>query len=534
MIFQIARLLAASALFVHTVQAAAFPLQLHVQDLGPFSPDDTRAVAVSRDGSVVALDSAAAPLDRKPFAWSESSGAVALDLGTATTGSIFGMSADGSVIVGETNVGERAVIWDSATGALTQLAAGVNAIHSPRAISGDGQTVVGSATFNNGTRAFRWTATTGMQYFGPASGTHTAAYAVNFDGSVWAGSTGHLTGNTVSVRWSAATGLVDISSAAFPGGTAYSIASEVSDDGQTVLGYSRLLPVGQQIFVWRAGLGSEALGTLTGDYTSSSARLSVDGSTVVGEFITDLFPKFQYTAFRWRPADGQVVALLNPLDQRSLSPGAVSADGSVIVGQVVDDGSAFRWTESSGVAPLSSLAGGFGEALALNQSGDLTVGSSTRADGTDRAVLWRLSGALGSRYCGPAVPNSTGGPAEITLGGSNSLELASMTLMAQGLPTGTFGFFLTSRVAAFAPSVPGSQGALCLGGRVGRFVGPGQVQNSGSFGAFEIQVDPGSLPTPTGSVGAAPGESWYFQAWFRDANPASTSNFTDGATVRFE
>ena len=30
------------------------------------------------------------------------------------------------------------------------------------------------------------------------------------------------------------------------------------------------------------------------------------------------------------------------------------------------------------------------------------------------------------------------------------------------------------------------------------------------------------------------GETWNFQAWFRDANPDSTSNFTDGVAGTFE
>ncbi len=30
------------------------------------------------------------------------------------------------------------------------------------------------------------------------------------------------------------------------------------------------------------------------------------------------------------------------------------------------------------------------------------------------------------------------------------------------------------------------------------------------------------------------GESWNFQAWFRDKNPGNTSNFTDGVSVLFQ
>lgn len=48
-----------------------------------------------------------------------------------------------------------------------------------------------------------------------------------------------------------------------------------------------------------------------------------------------------------------------------------------------------------------------------------------------------------------------------------------------------------------------------------------------------VTVDPNSLPLdhPAAVRG---GQTWYFQAWFRDANPGSTSNFTDGVAVTFE
>jgi len=74
---------------------------------------------------------------------------------------------------------------------------------------------------------------------------------------------------------------------------------------------------------------------------------------------------------------------------------------------------------------------------------------------------------------------------------------------------------------------------LCLGGSIGRFVGPGQVMNSGASGSFTLTVDLSALPTPTGLVTAQPGETWNFQAWYRDANPGPTSNFTDAVAVTF-
>ena len=38
-------------------------------------------------------------------------------------------------------------------------------------------------------------------------------------------------------------------------------------------------------------------------------------------------------------------------------------------------------------------------------------------------------------------------------------------------------------------------------------------------------------PSPPTQVVA--GETWHFQCWYRDANPASTSNFTDALALTF-
>ncbi len=61
-----------------------------------------------------------------------------------------------------------------------------------------------------------------------------------------------------------------------------------------------------------------------------------------------------------------------------------------------------------------------------------------------------------------------------------------------------------------------------------------QVQNSGAAGEITIQVDLTQLPTPSGPHVVLAGETWNFQAWFRDANPGATSNFTDGLSILFQ
>ena len=78
---------------------------------------------------------------------------------------------------------------------------------------------------------------------------------------------------------------------------------------------------------------------------------------------------------------------------------------------------------------------------------------------------------------------------------------------------------------------PGSQGTLCLGGAVGRYAK--QVANTGTAGVLVLVLDLTDTPTPNGPVTVLAGETWNFQAWFRDKNPGTTSNFTNGVSVTF-
>ena len=138
-------------------------------------------------------------------------------------------------------------------------------------------------------------------------------------------------------------------------------------------------------------------------------------------------------------------------------------------------------------------------------------------------------GTLGTSYCGPGVPNSTGNSGEMSATGSLVVANNNVTLLASSLPNNAFGYFLTSRTQGMVPQPGGSLGVLCLGGNIGRYTGPGQIQNTGMTGEFDLLLDLTQMPTPTGFVAAAAGETWNFQAWHRDSvGGAAVSNFTDG------
>ncbi|HJM56969.1 MAG TPA: hypothetical protein QF446_06535, partial [Planctomycetota bacterium] len=55
----------------------------------------------------------------------------------------------------------------------------------------------------------------------------------------------------------------------------------------------------------------------------------------------------------------------------------------------------------------------------------------------------------------------------------------------------------------------------------------GRLLKSGNSGSFSFRPDLTNLP---GGVLVQSGETWHFQAWYRDG---TTSNLSDGITVMF-
>ena len=139
-------------------------------------------------------------------------------------------------------------------------------------------------------------------------------------------------------------------------------------------------------------------------------------------------------------------------------------------------------------------------------------------------------GSVGSPYCATNA-NSTGSSGVLSASGSPLVSANDLTLEASSLPNNSFGFFLASLDQGFVQNPGGSAGNLCLGGSIGRYVGPGQIVNSGATGSFTLPLDLTQTPTPTGLVAIAAGETWNFQAWGRDG---STSIFSEAVSVAFQ
>ncbi|MFT5290932.1 MAG: hypothetical protein ACI8QC_002180 [Planctomycetota bacterium] len=141
--------------------------------------------------------------------------------------------------------------------------------------------------------------------------------------------------------------------------------------------------------------------------------------------------------------------------------------------------------------------------------------------------------SIGTPYCSPAVPNSTGLPAAMLVLGTPVVAQSDLRIGTYALPLATFGYFITSLTQSPPVTPMGSQGSLCLGGAIGRGVGGGVMQ-SGADGTFYGVVDLTLMPQPMGTVAVLPGDTWSFQAWHRDVNPNTTSNFSDTISVTFE
>src|SRR5688572_16746728 len=159
------------------------------------------------------------------------------------------------------------------------------------AISADGQSAAGfcyDIDFYGGRKAFRWTATGGMEDLGFApSWTSADALAISGHGAVVAGYSGSLVAsNYAAFRWTSGGGIQTLSPAT-------SIARGVDGDGSTIVGSS-----GGMACRWAsAGL------QLLGGGTTDAFAVSDDGTVIVGKASNS-------QAFRWTAAGVQYLGAI--------------------------------------------------------------------------------------------------------------------------------------------------------------------------------------------------------------------------------
>lgn len=141
-------------------------------------------------------------------------------------------------------------------------------------------------------------------------------------------------------------------------------------------------------------------------------------------------------------------------------------------------------------------------------------------------------GGLGEPYCSGTM-HSAGGPAQLAATGSLDAAGNDLALVLTQGPADAHGVILVGRIRGDVPGFNGSSGVLCLAGVIGVRRGPGQIIQLDVAGAARFPLDLTALPLGTSLVAAQAGETWQFQAWFRDLESGSTptSNTSSGVEV---
>ncbi len=304
-----------------------------------------------------------------------------------------------------------------------------------------------------------------------------------------------------------------------------------------------------------SGLDGSVLHTWGGSWNSSygwsvSTAGDVDGDghddVIIGAYQYEAFGK--QAAGRVEVRSGKSGALLHAFQgttanehvgRRVNEAGDVDGDGhadfmysAVWTGvnyvRVISGADGSEITRFDGIVSLGLGIAAAGDVNA-DGLGDLIVGAPqvTPTQGEAYVHLGSL-GILGDTYCSPAVPNSTGVPADLFASGSAKVADDSLRLTAQHLPKDRFGLFLVGSAPGFLTNPGGSQGNLCLGGALGRFAS--QPLHSGASGTASLMVD---LTTLSGLGPVLPGQTWCFQVWYQDDNPGPTSNLSGAVSIDF-
>jgi len=255
-----------------------------------------------------------------------------------------------------------------------------------RGMSADGSIIVGEADFPPCGTGFRWSASTGLialQQPGWSAGS-TEASAISADGSTIVGNWYDLTGPySQVVRWrqNSPTEILQ-----FPFELSRSVGLAINGDGTTVAGYfdSRGNPT--RGFYWVQGAGAVVLPQLGPNNTIATA-MTRDGSNVLGDS--------NRQAFRWTSVTGMQGLGLWPGTDHSRALG-VSGDGRVVVGE--SGFRAARWKAAPEGLTLLEMGS---EALASNFDGAVIVGWATGAgiwtrDGKAKLVSDLVTAAGGS------------------------------------------------------------------------------------------------------------------------------------------
>jgi uncharacterized membrane protein len=278
------------------------------------------------------------------------------------------MSADGAVVVGMLPGSYETFRWTEQNGVvgLGRATMPVLGVRSGSAsVSANGKIVAATILSDDNTLATagKWTASTGWQVLtslgpvpdalAPIDNTDSSVYAISADGKVIAGL--YWRGESWqahAMRWTAANGMKDSGSSGYN-----SRINAVNADGTVMVGWDEHPDYRN----WRATVWVKGKRTVLedSDWFTEATAVNSDGTIIVGQ-TPDPGNAMQMTATMWK-WDGShwVKSYLGVMPKKpgkaaSSYPLAVSADGSVVVGENHPDASkpttvGFIWTPATGM-----------------------------------------------------------------------------------------------------------------------------------------------------------------------------------------
>lgn len=294
--------------------------------IGLAPEDHVLGAGISETGQIIGSSQS---VTGNGFYWTQAGGLVGFPtIGGCCTAPVAiggdGVVAGISYLPGNTTF--HPVVWTEA-GGLVDL--GVEG--QARAVSPNGNYVVGFALAPGRQYAFRWSESDGLVDLGTLGGPFSEATAVNDLGQVVGYS--RLAGSTLNraFSWTAGGGMVNLGTIA--GALGESFANAVNESGQ-VVGRSSAPGVGQgKPFSWTAAGGMVDLGSLGGNGSGQALDVS-DSGLVVG---TSEAPNHALHPFLWSASDGMIdLGALDPsIDSRASTinnSGLIAGSGYTNVG----------------------------------------------------------------------------------------------------------------------------------------------------------------------------------------------------------
>lgn len=189
------------------------------------------------------------------------------------------------------------------------------------------------------------------------------------------------------------------------------------------------------------------------------------------------------------------------------------------------------WTTRTFLLPGSQADRVHGYRVAFVEDG-LFVSARVGIDpaGASSGVICYYQDPISSVVC-PGASNSVSiEGARFDVRGQRQSGTGRLGFVGRQFPANALALLLASDRAGQSPNPGGSQGTLCLGSPVIR-LGP-TVHHADAAGSWSAALDLGQ-PATAALLPVQAGSRWRFQAWYRDANPTVTSNFSEAHEIEF-